>query len=156
MELTPPAAVSSLLSHYQLQQIHASRNIEQDGTHTLGNHHHHPFLVKDKDKDHASINSSKEGSSPNNFPAVHRSYASSSLQSDNNHGNQEAQNLSQHEQQQLHGQHTIPDSSGVSTLQAQETSKFFMSSLLNLSSAPAHSSSESTLSYQGPGNIFKP
>ena len=156
MELTPPTAVSSLLSHYQLQQSHASRNNEKDGSipHNLGNHHHHQFLVKDKDKQHASSNNSREGSSPNHFPAVHRNYSFSSLQSDNNHGNQQAQNIHQHEQHQLHGQHNIPESNGVSALQAQETSKFFMSSLLNLSSAPTNSSSESTLSYQGPGNDF--
>ena len=157
MELTPPAAVSSLLSHYQLQQIHASRNNEKDGSipHSLDSHHHQFLVQKDKHKQHASNNSSGEGSSPNHFPAVNRSYGFSSLQSNNNHENQQGQNLHhQHDQQQLHGQHNVPDSNGVSALQSQETSKFFMSSLLNLSSAPTHSSSESVLSYQGPGNIL--
>lgn len=153
MELTPPAAVSSLLSHYQLQQIHASRNNEKDGSipQTLTNHYqHHHFSVKDKDKHLVSGNSSREGDSTNRFPVVHRNYGSSNLQSENNHGNQ--QSLHQIDQQPIQGQHTNTDSSSVVSLQAQETSKFFMSSLLNLSSGPGNSSSESTLPYQGPGN----
>ena len=158
MELTPSpaAAVSSLLSHYQLQQFHASRNNDdQNGRnhtihHNLGNNS--SFLLKDKDKTHHATNS-REGSSPNLFPAGNRSYPSTTIQSDNNHENHPTQNLHHLDQNQLHGQLNIPEAHGVSTLQSNETSKFFMSSLLNLSSGSAQTSTESSLQYQGTGKF---
>ena len=157
MELTPSpaAAVSSLLSHYQLQQFHSSRNNdEQNGRnntihHNLGNHA--SLLLKDKDKTHHVSNSSREGCSPNHFPPVNRNYPSTALQSDNNHENLPTQNLHHLDQNHLHGQHNIPEPHSVAALQSNETSKFFMSSLLNLSSGSAQQSSESSLPYHGTG-----
>ena len=157
MELTPsPAsAVSSLLSHYQLQHFHSSRNNdEQQGGrnhaihHNLGNHPSQ--LLKDKDKTYHTSNS-REGSSPNHFHAVNRSYPSTALQSDNNHENQATQGLHHIDQNQLHAQHNIPESHSAASLQPNESSKFFMSSLLNLTSGSAQQSSETSLPYHGTG-----
>ena len=168
MELTPPA-VSSLLSHYQLQQIHASRNNEQrgeDGHHQsnsnfLSNHH---LLSKDKNKHHAEgSNNREEGSSPrHHFSSdVYRNYTSSSLQSDSNHGNHQTVQHIADRHHHIHGEiNNLTDtSSGIASLQSQEPSKFFMSSLLNLSSATSASQQASTeseiLPYQGTGNLFE-
>ena len=162
MELTPhehSSAVSSLLSHYHLQhqqqQLHdASRSNEQSpqqDENSLGNHHHHQFLSKNKNKPHANDKqhgTSRDGSSPSSFQTVHRNYASSSFHPGNHQ--QSLHHLV--DQQQIHGQHqNIPESNATPALQAQESSKFFMSSLLNLSSVSAQSSSESTIPYQNAG-----
>ena len=159
MELTPSpaAAVSSLLSHYQLQQFHASRNNDEPNGrnhtihHNIGNNP--SFLLKDQDKIHHATNS-REGSSPNLFPAGSRSYQSTTMPSDNSHENHPNQNLHHLDQNQLHGQHNIPETQSSSSLQSNETSKFFMSSLLNLSSGSAQPSTESSLQYRGTGKLY--
>ena len=146
MDLTPPA-VSSLLSQYQLQQINPSRNNEQDNTLNIVNHN---SSVKDKNK-HVSRN---DVSSPTQSSLAVRNYVSS-LQP-HQHGHQPSQNLHHIEQHQIHGQpHVIPDSNGNTGLQSQESSKFFMSSLLNLSSASTQPSVETTIPFQGQGKYVK-
>ena len=135
MELTPLA--SSLVSQYQLQEINRSRNNEEDN---------HNSLLKDKHKPISTNNSS-----PTQSLAV-RNYVSS-LQS-NQHDHQQS-HLHQHDQHQIRGNHgTNPTNDGTeSSGMQQESSKFFMSSLLNLSSAPnGHPSSQPTLAFPGQGN----
>ena len=136
MELTPHA--SSLVSQYQLQEIDRSRNNEEDN---------HNSLLKDK---HKLISRNK--TSPTQSHAV-RNYVSS-LQS-NQHDHQQLSHLHQHGQHQIRGGHdTNPTNDGTeSSVMQQESSKFFMSSLLNLSSAPnGHPSSQPSLAFQGQGN----
>ena len=155
MELTPSpaAAVSSLLSHYQLQQSHSSRNNDDgDRNHTIHyNLANHPsLLLKDKDKTHHASNS-RERSSPNHFHTVSRNYPSTASQSDNNHENHATQNFHHVDQNQHRTQHHIPEPHSVASMQSSESSKFFMSSLLNLSSASAQQPSDSSLPYHGTG-----
>ena len=156
MELTPSpaAAVSSLLSHYQLQQSYSSRN-NDDGDRNHSIHYNlanHPsLLLKDKDKTHHASNS-RERSSPNHFHTVNHNYPSTASQSDNNHeDNHATQNFHHLDQNQHRTQHHIPEPHTVASMQSSESSKFFMSSLLNLSSASAQQSSDSSLPYQGTG-----
>ena len=141
MELTPPV-VSSVLSQYQLQQNNPSSNNEHDHIPNIINHNP---LVKDKYK-HAG----RELSSPNRSLAV-RNYVPP-LQQANHHGHQQLEHSHNIEQHLIQEQHTLPESNGTTAaLQPQEPSKFFMSSLLNLSSVSTQSSSDSNIPFRSQG-----